>query len=173
MVAQLVQVQRGMAVGVSETIFNFLSRLIHIAFGSNRLRHYEQVCIAAWRSKLPKMLQQKLDKQLVKFDLVQRQARGTKSVFYSVRDPQFQSWGDDDFFPVREEDYKVFAGTLTGKIDDVTESVQFSVYLHRGRLSSLEFSSELGALASLPKGLLVEAENQWQSMGLDSEPIGS
>jgi hypothetical protein len=141
-------------------MLNYLSRLVHLAFGSNRLRPYEQACIDAWRSTLPVVLRQKLDGQLSKFDLVQRQARGTKSVFYIARDPQYQSWGEDVLFPDREEDRKVFAATLTGRIGDVAESVRFSIYLHRGRLSSIEFASEPGALTSLTNGLVVEQEGR-------------
>lgn len=140
-------------VSVSEAMLQFVSRLVYRAFGSNRLRPYEQVCINAWRSTLPDVLQQKLDNQLERFELVQRQARGIKSVFFSIRDPRYESWGDDILFPDRGEERKVFTGKLTGKIGDVTESVGFSVYLHRGRLSSIEFDSEPGALATLTNGL--------------------
>jgi hypothetical protein len=107
----------------------------------------------AWRSTLSDVLRQKLDKQLEKFDFVQRQARGTKSVFYCIRDPRYKTWGDDELFPDRDEDQRVFAGILTGKIGDITKSVRFGVYLHRGRLSSIEFDSEPGALASISIGL--------------------
>jgi hypothetical protein len=129
-------------------ILQFLSRLFFLAFGSNRLRPYERVCIDAWRSTLSDVLREKLDKQLEKFDFVQRQARGTKSVFYCLRDPHYTTWGDGELFPDREEDQRVFAGILTGKIGDITESVRFGVYIHRGRLSSIEFDSEPGALKS-------------------------
>ncbi|MES9991500.1 MAG: hypothetical protein ABW098_06065 [Candidatus Thiodiazotropha sp.] len=143
---------------VSEAVLSYVSRVIHLVFGSKRLRHYEQVCIAAWRSTLSAVLQKKLDKQLEKFDLVQRQANGLKSVFYSLRDPQYTTWKEDDLFPVLGEEQKVFTGTLIGNIEDVTESVKFSVYLHKGRLSSIEFVSEPGALASLSKGLLIDGQ---------------
>jgi len=136
-------------------ILQFISRLFYLAFGSNRLRPYERVCIDAWRSTLTNELRQKLDKQLEKFDFVQRQARRTKSVFYCIRDPDYKTWGDDELFPNREEDRRVFTGTLTGEIGDITESVRFGVYLHRGRLSSIEFESEPGALASISTGLAV------------------
>lgn len=156
MVPPPAQVRPEIPANASDVMLNFLSRLVHLAFGSNRLRPYEEICIDAWRSTLPESLRKKLEGQLSKFDLIQRQARGTKSVFYDLRDPQYQTWGDDILFADRQEGRKVFAATLTGKIGDVAESVRFSIYLHHGRLSSIEFASEPGALASLLKGLAVE-----------------
>jgi hypothetical protein len=160
LVAQpLVPVLQQTPVSVNETMMNFISKAIHKALGSNKLHHYEAVCLTAWSSNLSGELQQKLERQKIKFDLVQRQANGMKSVFYSVSDPQYQSWTDNDLFPLRDENQKVFSGTLTGTIGDITESVKFYIYLHRGRLSSIEFTSEPGALASLSEGLSVERQD--------------
>jgi len=140
-------------------MFHQLASLIHRAFGRNKLRPYERACIDAWRSTLSARLKWRLDEQLTRFDLVQRQARGTKTVFYSVRDPGYTSWSDDVLFHPRGEEQKVFAGSVSARIGDVTESFRFCIYLHRGRLSSLEFSSEPGAISKLSDGLvIVEAE---------------
>ncbi len=162
---------------VSETVLGFVSHLVHLVLGNNRLRHYERVCLVAWRSTLHEEFQERLDKQLGKFDFVQRQARGTKTIFYSVRDPQYKTWGEF-LFPVHDEGLKVFTGNLIGKIGDVVESVRFDVYLHRGRLSSVEFVSELGAMASLSREIevedptvLVDIAEQEKSMGSDSIDI--
>jgi hypothetical protein len=142
------------------TMLNQLSRLVHRAFGSNRLRSHEKVCIASWRSALPEAARRTLDEQLTKLDYVQRQAGGMKTVFYSVRDPGYESWSDTDFFSLRGEEQKVFVGSVSGKIGDVTKSIHFSIYVHRGRLSSIEFSSEPSVLGTMPEDeLAVEDSN--------------
>ena len=140
-----------------ETVLELISRWYYMLFGSSRLRPYEEVCLAAWRSTLSESILWKLDRQLGSFDFVERHVRRTKSVFHCVRDPEYKRWEDDILFSLRETDRKVFSGTLTGAIGDVIESVSFEIFVHRGRLFSIEFASEPGLLASLSDELSVRS----------------
>lgn len=145
--------QEGVTVDVIENICTVITRLYYKVLGSSELLHYEDVCLRAWKSTLSIAEMQKVDSQLRKFDFIQRQARGTKSVFFSLKDPQYRSWSDAELFLERGEEKSVYVGNLSGRIGDVEESVKFRIYLHRGRLSSIEFSSEPGALATIKSGL--------------------
>lgn len=133
----------------TEAFFSWLSRVSGLLFGSPRPRPYERACLRAWSETLSDSQRKKLQSQLELFDIIQRQARRTKSVFYSLRDPSYRSWPEAVFFDDRSEDLRVFNGYLRGNIGDITESVVFTIYTHRGRLFSIEFDSEPGALASL------------------------
>jgi hypothetical protein len=146
-------------VSASEMVFNFLSISFYRCFGKNKLRSYEKICINAWKKTLDEESQIKLKQQLKKIDLVQRQANELKTVFYCVKDPECKSWNESFLFSIRDENLKVFSGELTGEIKNVKESVKFSIFLHKGRLSSIEFDSELGVLKSLKDGLVIESGN--------------
>ncbi|MFC6634932.1 hypothetical protein [Microbulbifer taiwanensis] len=89
-----------------------------------------------------------LTRQLDKFDYVARQTSGLKTIFYCVRDQEFIDWAEGDFFLNRNGDLKVFVGMLNGVVEDVRISVGFSIYIHRGRLFSIEYKSEPGLFKS-------------------------
>lgn len=135
-------------------MLRFIMKSIYRFFHFNKLRHYEQVCLNAWRSNLSFEDKKKLDHQLKHFDLIQRQARKMKSVFYCIGDPQYENWDDDILFSDRREK-KVMSGTLSAQISDVTVQLTFFIYIFEGRLSSIEFSSEPGILATMPTGITV------------------
>lgn len=145
-------------VTIMSSIFEVVSRILYFLFGSARLRQHEQACLDAWRRTLSESVDQKVRTQIAEFDLIQRQARGVKSVFYSIRDPQYASWGDELLLSVKDKSCRVFEGVLVGKVGDITESVRFCIYIHRGRLFSIEFSSEPGALSSIADDLKVIKE---------------
>ncbi|PTU29148.1 hypothetical protein CJD38_17520 [Stenotrophobium rhamnosiphilum] len=73
-----------------------------------------------------------------------------------MKDPIYATWSSADLFPNHGENFKIFSATLKGSIGNITEAVRFDIYLHRGRLFSIEFGSELGALAALKSGLLIQ-----------------
>jgi hypothetical protein len=138
-----------------EELLNCLSKLYFRAFGSSRLRPYERACIEAWRETLPEFKQRTLETQLSKFDLVQRQAGQMRSVFYSVSDPDLKAWKKEDFFQDggAEDEKKVYEGRLSARVGDLTPAVDFAIFTHLGRISSIEFESEPGVLAKLKAGL--------------------
>ncbi|MDL2322128.1 hypothetical protein LJC47_07300 [Desulfosarcina sp. OttesenSCG-928-B08] len=141
-----------------DDMLHFIRGSIYSFFHLNKLRYYENVCLDSWRYYLPSEINQKLDRQLQRFDLIQRQSLRLKSVFYCVKDPQYRNWNDDILFPDRSEK-KVMIGTLSAQIEDVVIYLKFCIYIFKGRLSSIEFSSEPGILARLSKGLTVSDTN--------------
>lgn len=126
---------------VIENIFQIISRAWYKITGSAELQRYEQACITAWSSELPVAVKNKIQLQLGKFDFIRRDSAGLKTIFYSVRDPSYSSWSDEILFSNKSEDYQVFSGVLRGVNEDVSLNIGFGVYLHRGRLSSIEFQS--------------------------------
>lgn len=132
-----------------EGILSKLLRAAGLLLGSPRSRHYERACFQAWRETLSDSQREKLQSQLGLFDIIQRQARRTKSVFYCLRDPSYRSWPDAVSFDDCSEDLRVFNGYLRGNINDISESVACTIYTHKGRLFSIEFDSEPGVLPSL------------------------
>jgi hypothetical protein len=131
-----------MIVGVVDNILNVISSVWLRVFGKHKLMHYEVICLNSMGRELTKESQKNLFSQLNKFNLVQRPAYGLKSIFYDVKDPKYLTWGDEDLFHNREENLKVFSGILRGQEEDIEAKIKFEIFIHRGRLSSIEFQSE-------------------------------
>lgn len=141
---------------VLESIFHVVTRLINMTTGSGKLRFYEAVCLDAWRSTLTAGGQNILARQLQRFDYIARDNNGLKTVFYLLKDRSNTSWAENELFYSRGTDMRVFEGDLIGVIGDLELRVRFSVYVHRGRLFSIEFVSEPGTLRKIKEGLCVE-----------------
>ncbi|WP_423853607.1 hypothetical protein [Acinetobacter guillouiae] len=74
-------------------ILDFFSKTYYKLVGNNKLRYYEMFCLDEWKKHLNNDEKDLLEKQLSMFDYISREPYGLKTVFYSIRDPEFKSWG--------------------------------------------------------------------------------
>lgn len=123
-------------------ILDFLSKFYYKLVGNNKLRDYERFCLNEWKKYLDSDAGNLLEKQLSMFDYISREPYGLKTVFYSIRDTELKSWTTKDFFKNLKPDLKVFSGTILGNIEDIEISVEFDIFLHKGRLFSIEFKND-------------------------------
>jgi hypothetical protein len=123
-------------------ILDFFSKTYYKLVGNNKLRYYEMFCLDEWKKHLNNDEKDLLEKQLSMFDYISREPYGLKTVFYSIRDPEFKSWGKKDFFSNLNSDLKVFSGTIVGHIGDIEISIEFDIFAHKGRIFSIEFKNE-------------------------------
>jgi hypothetical protein len=115
-----------------------LNRLIY--GGTTHLRPYEQECLSAWERNLTGEAQAILRKQLARFDLIQRNSKDKIVTFYSAADPSFRNWPADALFPIKDDEICIARATLFGNTGGRRTQIKADIVLHRGRLSSLEFT---------------------------------
>ncbi len=118
-----------------ESLVQFLLDFYHKQFPNTQLRKFEQQCIDAWKDSLPIDGKRVLTAQLKAAYFVQRQAMGAKICFYypltkDEKLPLFADTGSD-----------VLAAMVnlasTANADEVR--ICAKIFVHRGRLFSLEF----------------------------------
>jgi hypothetical protein len=116
----------------------FVNRLI--AGGTRRLRPYEQECLAIWQNGLSADGKRILQSQLARFDLVQRLSKDKIVTLYSAEDPGFRNWPTDALFPMRDDEVCVARILFHPQTPERETELKADVVLHKGRLSSVEFS---------------------------------
>jgi hypothetical protein len=109
------------------------SKLQFTFVGKKRLRHYEQICLDAWRDSLGEGDRAILDSQLSATNLIQRQAGDAKVCF---------------FYPKEQTKIPLFANQQpdlhVADVDLVSNGsenarMRAKIFVHRGRFFSIEF----------------------------------
>jgi hypothetical protein len=106
--------------------------------GNGELRDYESLVLHAWGSQLPETARQRLHAQLKRISLIQRTSNDKLVTFYDLKDKQYATWGADVLFPLTGLEVLVATVRLGGP--EAEGAVEADIVLHRGRLSSIEFS---------------------------------
>ncbi len=109
-----------------------------IGKGTRRPRPYEQVCIDAWRERLPDDARAILDRQLAGFNLVQRTPSRIHATFYDTKDA-CASWGEECRFPRRGGEVVVARVWLRPAAAD-SPDIKADLVLDDGLLRTIEFS---------------------------------
>lgn len=117
-----------------------ISIAIQKLVGSNRLKPYEDACLTAWVGAISSEASGALEKQLNSFDYIERGPQGMVSAFHSLSDPDYKTW-ERFVFKRKDSGLKVFEGILFSNIGDLAYESRFSIYIHQGRLSTIEFKS--------------------------------
>jgi hypothetical protein len=94
--------------------------------------------LQAWRKQLPLAAVEILDKQIERFDLVQRQPGDKLVCFFDVGDPTVSSWPESLLFPNRAEE--LVPVTVKLRRTDGEGELSGDITLHRGRLFSIIFA---------------------------------
>lgn len=136
-----------------------LKRLLDWALygGTKRLKPYETACLSLLLERLPSGARAILEEQLQRFDLIQRAVGGRLMVFYFLH-----SSGGDRPLPrlsVTGDENRV--ARLVVAPEGGGGTVRVDVVLHRGLLSSLQFSRDpkvLGVSTLALKGIDVSPE---------------
>lgn len=115
------------------SFFNWLTALYYKVFGTKDLDALERMVIDALRDSLSVSGRTTLDAQISAASFIQRQAGGAKVCFYypdDARIPLFEDTSPDLQF-----------STVVLETPDATErqSMRVRVFLHHGRLFSIEF----------------------------------
>ncbi|KGD61405.1 hypothetical protein Y5S_03743 [Alcanivorax nanhaiticus] len=117
-----------------------ISVAIQKLVGSNRLKPYEEACLTAWVGAISSEAGGALKRQLNSFDYIERGPQGMVSAFHSLSDPDYKAW-ENFLFKRKDSGLKVFQGILLSNIGDLAYESGFSIYIHQGRLSTIEFKS--------------------------------
>jgi hypothetical protein len=107
--------------------------------GDTELRVYERLCLDCWRRILSDEAKTVLDQQLRLFNLIQRLSEDKLVVFHDVGSDPYRNWPESALFAFRGEE--ALAATVLLKPSLQATLIRVDVMLHRGRLSSLEFSA--------------------------------
>jgi hypothetical protein len=113
-------------------LLRVLGRLYYRLFGNKRLTSIERLTLDAWRGELSARTKEILDAQLQAAVFAQRQAGGLKICFY------YPDLGAGPVFRDQRPDLHVATVILTDAQAPGSE-MKVKVFLHRGRVFSLEF----------------------------------
>ena len=137
--------------GLLEVVDYLLKRL----FGSTKLHAYERHALDAWRSRLSPVAVAILDRQLGRYDFVQRQSAGKATYLFCLRDPSCAKWPSDALFPLRTEDARALARIkLTAGGGQSRPSLAAAVMVGQGRFLGIEFDRRPDRV--FPKGVKAE-----------------
>lgn len=98
--------------------------------------------------------------QLKRINLFQRSPDGNIVALYQTCDPYFRAWGDI-LFDNKEKNFLVYEGAVC--IDEgLGMCIKISVYIHRGHISSIEYTYQVNELKSRKKKSIKEIN--WNSV---------
>jgi len=119
-------------------IFETLSSLFYRIFGSAKLRIYETACLEAWKRTLSSGAIEILNKQLDSYNFVQRLSHDKLVGFHDLKDPSYERWPKNAFFPLRAEE-AIVAAIRFRPTGEPRAALRGNIILAKGRLSSIEF----------------------------------
>ncbi|WP_018079193.1 hypothetical protein [Thiobacillus denitrificans] len=114
-----------------EFVLNRIAQVWNSLFANKKLLPYERLVLDGWRASIPEKSRLILDTQLDAARFVQRQAAGAKVCFY------FRKSLDVPLFQATDPDLHV--ATVLLQSPDGFKTLQAKVFLHKGRLFSIEF----------------------------------
>jgi hypothetical protein len=127
----------------------FRSAFDRLVFGgTSKLRPYEIACVDVWKGTLPTEGVSILERQLKRFNLVQRVPGGRLVSLFDTKDRGFASWKSEDLFPMCAEEVSVARVWLRSAVGRGRAEVKADVILRRGRLASIQFNKEPHSLES-------------------------
>ena len=131
--------------------------LIQLLFGFSKLRPYEKLCLEAFKEHLSPAAAEILQKQLEMHDYVKRKCKDKLVIFYCLKNPAYQNWPLDIKFPMRDEDISVAQIFLNVKEKEKSFDIRADIYLHMGRLCSIEFNES----PKFAKNAKIEVNRVW------------
>lgn len=124
-------------------IFQKISTSYYRLFGNAKLRPYEQVCLDSWKRHLSPIGKTILDKQLARFDFVQRQSKEKMTCFYQLADKSLSKWPLEIFFANKGEEVTAATIWLQGTGGASKRSkFRADISLFHGRLFCIQFNKQ-------------------------------
>ncbi len=118
---------------------NLFARLLY--GGTRSLRSHEQAVLDAFKNKLSGAAIAVLNRQLARLNLVQRSPDGRLVSFFDTSDRTAAAWSVEELFPLRLEETRVARiWVKPSNHPPGLPEMKVEIVLHRGRLSSVEFS---------------------------------
>lgn len=146
--------------------------LIEFLYGFSKLRSYEKLCLEAFEKHLSPEAAEILRKQIEMHDYVKRKFKDKLVIFYCLKNPSYQNWPSDIKFPMRDEDINVAQVFLTMSEKKKSFDIRADIYLHWGRLCSIEFNQP----PKFAKNAKIEVNRVWlleDPMAVESFSRGS
>lgn len=125
--------------------------------GTRTLRPHEVYCIDEWKNKLSPAAAKILDRQLQRFNLIQRSSGGTIITFYDLDDRNYSTWTDTDLFVNRSSELTAARIWFYSQPPTQPTRIKADIVLHNGRLSSIEFSKPPKSLTAVFTASKVQA----------------
>lgn len=114
-----------------KSVINRMAQFWNSLFATKKLLPYERLVLDAWRASISEESKHVLDAQLDATQLVQHQAAGAKVCFY------FREGRGLPLFRATDPDLHV--ATVLLQPPDGLKTLQAKIFLHKGRLFSIEF----------------------------------
>ncbi len=121
-------------------LIQFIHYLNSFIWGNQSLYSFEKICIDEWMKHLSLPAREILSRQIKAFDYVQRQSKGKLVCFFSLKDPQYQTWSSDCLYPTGHTDIIAASIYIRAMADNRKKPLRANMTVFQGRFYSIEFS---------------------------------